>query len=290
MDIAIFGGSFDPPHIGHEEIIKKALANLDIDELFVVPTFLNPFKNRFFAPPNLRLEWIKKLLKCYKNTRLITYEVDQARSVPTIKTIKYLRSIYDLNEIYLIIGADNIRSLQKWQNYEELKKLVHFVVATRDNVEIPKGLQKLQIDVNISSTNLRDDLKKEYLPKVVADEIEQYYKERGEMSSIIDTTIEVLDEKKAENIQVFDMRDKDYIVDDVVIATTLNPKHGASLADYVKKALKNSGETILDIEESDEWTVIDLGDTLIHLMSPEYRAKYNLEEFLSSRDEREDYL
>ena len=50
MNVAIYGGSFDPPHIGHEEIIKQALKTLDIEQLFVVPTYLNPFKNRFFAP------------------------------------------------------------------------------------------------------------------------------------------------------------------------------------------------------------------------------------------------
>lgn len=47
MRVAIFGGSFDPPHIGHEKIIQKALEKLDIDVLFVVPTYLNPFKKNF---------------------------------------------------------------------------------------------------------------------------------------------------------------------------------------------------------------------------------------------------
>ena len=101
---------------------------------------------------------------------------------------------------------------------------------------------------------------------------------------ITEQIVKLLDEKKAENIELFDMRGKDYIVDDVIIASTLNEKHGHSLTDYLKKELKSYG--ILDIEESDEWSVIDLGDKLIHLMSPESRAKYNLEEFLSQREKR----
>ena len=109
------------------------------------------------------------------------------------------------------------------------------------------------------------------------------------MNDTIDQIIDFLDEKKAENIQLFDMRDRDYIVDDVIIATTLNPKHGLSLVDHLKKEIKKMGEKILEIEESDEWSVIDLGDMLIHLMSPEYRTKYNLEEFLSQRDEKSVY-
>ena len=110
------------------------------------------------------------------------------------------------------------------------------------------------------------------------------------MNPVIEKIVTLLDEKKAENIQVFDMRDRDYIVDDVIIATTLNPKHGLSLTDYIKKEIKKMGETILEIEESDEWSVIDLGDLLIHLISPEYRSKYNLEEFLSSRKQSQENL
>ncbi|MBO7475437.1 MAG: adenylyltransferase/cytidyltransferase family protein, partial [Campylobacter sp.] len=54
MKIALFGGSFDPPHTGHEKIVRLVLANLNIDLLVIMPTFLNPFKEKFSAPPNLR--------------------------------------------------------------------------------------------------------------------------------------------------------------------------------------------------------------------------------------------
>jgi len=289
MKVAIYGGSFDPPHIGHEEIIQKALQNLDIEALFVVPTYLNPFKKTFFASEKLRFQWVKKLLLPYPKAKIISYEVEKKRSVPTIETIKYLKSIYDLDKIYLIIGADNLKSLDQWKEYDELKKLVHFVVATRDEISIPNDLQKLQINANISSTELRSDPKFKFLPKSIADEVVKYYKKRSKMNNTIDQIIKFLDEKKAENIQLFDMRDRDYIVDDVIIATTLNPKHGLSLVDHLKKEIKNMGEKILEIEESDEWSVIDLGDLLIHLMSPEYRTKYNLEEFLSQRVEKKGY-
>ncbi len=104
------------------------------------------------------------------------------------------------------------------------------------------------------------------------------------MSKRVEIIVHELDDKKAENIQVFDMRDKDYFVDDVVIATTLGGKHGLALLDHLKKRLKKEGESLLHVEESDEWSVVDLGDILIHLMTPEYRTRYNLEEFLSQRD------
>ena len=175
MKAAIFGGSFDPPHIGHEEIIQKALENLDIDVLFVVPTYLNPFKKNFFAPPKLRFKWVEKLLLPYKNVKICDYELQQNRPVPTIETVMYLKNKYKLDKIYLIIGADNLPSLQKWKDYEKLKDLVEFVVATRDNTPIPETFRQLHIRQPVSSTRLRERIQKAYLPKSIADEIMHYY-------------------------------------------------------------------------------------------------------------------
>ncbi len=100
------------------------------------------------------------------------------------------------------------------------------------------------------------------------------------MEKILEKITNVIDEKKGENIQVFNMGEKGYFVDNVIIATTLGDRHGYSLLDAIKDVLKKEGEEILNIEESDNWIVIDLGNSLIHLMTPEYRAKYNIEEFL----------
>ncbi len=103
------------------------------------------------------------------------------------------------------------------------------------------------------------------------------------MENRIENIVNILDSKKAENIQVFDMKDQDYFVEQVVIATTLGERHGVALLDDLKKGLKE--ESFLHIDDENEWIVIDLGDILIHLMTPGYRSRYNIEEFLSERDE-----
>jgi nicotinate-nucleotide adenylyltransferase len=105
------------------------------------------------------------------------------------------------------------------------------------------------------------------------------------MGQRIDFIVKVLEEKKAENIQVFSMSNKDYFVEQVAVATTMGERHGLSLLDTLKTELKKQGETFLNIEASSEWIVIDLGDILIHLLTPEFRIRYNLEEFLSKRSE-----
>ncbi|MCH9814420.1 MAG: nicotinate (nicotinamide) nucleotide adenylyltransferase [Epsilonproteobacteria bacterium] len=287
MNIALFGGSFDPPHIGHEAIIREALQNLDIDTLFVVPTFLNPFKKSSFASAEKRYKWIQKLLRSYPKAEVLDFEIKKNRPVPTIETIKYLKKKYDIHKIYLIIGADNLPQLKTWKSFDTLSQLVEFIIATREGEKIPENLQKLDIHVTISSTKLREELKQEFLPKSIADEVITYYEIRRKMDKRVEKIIEILDEKKADNIQLFDMREKDYFVDDVIIATTLGEKHGAALLDYLKQGLKVEGESYFHVEPSDEWTVLDMGDILIHLMTPEYRAKYNIEEFLSHRQKEQ---
>lgn len=91
---------------------------------------------------------------------------------------------------------------------------------------------------------------------------------------------ELLEEKKGENIQIFDLRDKDYFVDMVVIATSLGDKHTLALLDFLKEKLKPEGEEFLKVQSSEDWVVIDLGDILVHIMSQAYRDRYNIEEFL----------
>jgi len=175
--VALYGGSFDPPHIGHEAIIK-ALEKLDfIDKIIIMPTFLNPFKEKFTAPAFLRLQWLKKMFHNHEKIEVSSFEVDKKRKVPAIETVQDLQKRYD--KIYLVIGADNLESLQEWYNYNELKELVTFIVATRRNSSVLHNFITLQIDEDISSSQLRDKIDISKLPKKCATEIAHYYKEHN---------------------------------------------------------------------------------------------------------------
>ena len=100
------------------------------------------------------------------------------------------------------------------------------------------------------------------------------------MNTRLENIKKILDDKKAENIEIINLTSKDYVVDYVVIATTLNPKHGFALLNYLRTDLKPQGEEFLRVDEDDDWTIVDLGDIFIHLMSDKYRQRYSLEEFL----------
>lgn len=280
MKIAVFGGSFDPPHKGHDQIIHEALKVLDIQKLFIVPTWISPFKERFFAPPSKRLQWIEKLWASLQKVQICTFELDNNRPTPTIETIEHLYENFFIEKCFFIIGADNIKRLHEWDRYEDLSKKVEFVVATRNGLPIPKNLKKLQINATISSSILRETSNYTDIPKKIAQSVQEFYKEH-KMNILIDKLVQLIDDKKGENIQVFDMTKKDYFSDTVIIATTMGERHALALLDDLKQMLKEEGEQYLHTEVSGEWVVLDLGDTLIHLMSSEYRARYNLESFLS---------
>ena len=100
------------------------------------------------------------------------------------------------------------------------------------------------------------------------------------MQNRIQKITDSLDKNKAEAIEVFDLNDKNYIVDYAVIASSLGQKHTLALLNHLKDELKPQ-EHFNNVDESGDWVVIDLGDILIHIMTPEYRVKYDMETFLS---------
>lgn len=172
-NIALFGGSFDPPHIAHVAIVKALLDFREIEKVVVMPTFLNPFKSSSFAPSYLRVRWLKEIFANYQGVEVSDFELKKQKKVPTIESVEFLLKRY--KKIYLVIGADNLKSLHKWHRYEELKELVSFIVATRDEIEIPKEFLKLHIDKNISSTMLRKKIEASLIPKECREDVLSYY-------------------------------------------------------------------------------------------------------------------
>lgn len=340
MKIALFGGSFDPPHLGHEAVIKNALQSLEIDKLIIMPTFINPFKSRVGASEILRYSWVSTLWGDLERVEICDFEIAQKRPVPSIESVLHLQKLYKPSKFYLIIGADHLNSLSKWHEFKKLSEIVEFVVAKRDEIAVPPHFKTLDTHKDISSSFIRDSLNVDEVCVGVRLEVAQFYKnlkgkavkerkngmnlkinssESGNLAALaesenfearnlaaltgkdkfksqnsatltenndfkrrISAITQILDEKKGENIELFDMRQDGYFVDFVILATTMGEKHAQSLIDELKTRLKALNEDFLNIQSSEEWSVLDLGDILIHLLSPSYREKYKIEELLNS--------
>lgn len=290
-EVAIFGGSFDPPHKGHQQIVRKAVKELDIDRLIVLPAYLNPFKESSLASPEERLKWCHQLFDGIPKVIVEDYEIRQNRSVRTVESVKHFSEAYTVK--YLIIGSDNLSTLTQWHEFEWLNRTVVWVIATREGHPIQtEGLGSwkiLEVDMPISSTAVREKTELHHIDNKIKQSVQQTNKGQQRMTTEerIDNIVKVLDEKKAEEIEVFNLEEADYIADYVIIANSLNSKHTVALFEHLKKDLKPSGETFLATDVSDDWVVADLGDILIHIMIPEYRQRYSLETFLGEMVENQ---
>jgi nicotinate-nucleotide adenylyltransferase len=178
MKLALYGGSFDPPHTGHVRIVTEALKILPIDRLIIVPASLNPFKTTVRANGIVRYQWLKTIFAEYQNVEISDFEIQQNRSVPSIETVEHYSDFY--NEIYLIIGADNLEKLHQWHRFEELNRMVHWVVASRGKISIPKNMISLSINEEFSSTDFRTSFSSLGLETTIENEIITYYKELNE--------------------------------------------------------------------------------------------------------------
>ena len=272
--IALFGGSFDPPHFGHKMVVDEALNVLKIEKLIVVPTFLNPFKSASYFTTEERLQLTQKLFESFSNVEVDAYEINEQKPTPTVQTLRHFQKFYDVR--YIIVGADNLENIEKWQEFDYLNATITWVVATRAGYALKgdklRAFKRLNVEVDISSTQIREEIEKESLYMSIN---EMSVEERAER------IVTFLDEKKADELEVFNLDEVDYIAKRVVIANAISSKHAAALADQLKKELKPLGEEFLHIDESDEWVVVDLGDILVHLMTSEARQKYSMEEFLA---------
>lgn len=157
--IAIFGGSFDPPHKGHQLIVEKAVETLQIDKLLVVPAYLNPFKTSSLADASTRLAWCHTLFDPMDRVEVDDYEIKEGESTVTSKSVKHFNQRYHVK--YLIIGSDNLSTLTKWHAFDWLNDRIIWVIATRDthhlDTDALKEWELLNVEAPVSSTQIREE-------------------------------------------------------------------------------------------------------------------------------------
>jgi len=161
MKITLFGGSFNPPHIGHRLVMSQAFELASIDEIWLLPSFKSTFaKNTSLVNPHHRLNMAKTLLNGH--IKLETCEIDLKMSGETIEPVTYLIKKYPAHQFSFLMGSDQLKGFTKWQDWQKLLQLIPFYIYPRVGFPM-KGLKKgmvplthpLQIITNISSTMVR---------------------------------------------------------------------------------------------------------------------------------------
>lgn len=172
MKIAILGLSCNPPTIGHIQIAKSVLETNFFDEVWLMPSYKNVF-NKELETSEHRLNMCKLAIDDVR-MKVFDYEISHKLNGETFKFVKQLKNDlnYNFNDFSLIIGLDNANIFHKWKNYEQLEKIINFVVVNRKGIKqdpnINWYLKKphifLENDImEISSTMVRKLLKEKNL-------------------------------------------------------------------------------------------------------------------------------
>tara|TARA_B100000214_G_scaffold187080_1_gene134946 strand:+ start:203 stop:739 length:537 start_codon:yes stop_codon:yes gene_type:complete len=165
--IGFFGGSFDPPHVGHLKISIRSIKKLKLDKIYWIIAKKNPFKKKPFFKLNERIRKSKRLAK--NNKKIEVKFLDKiVKSSRTINILKYLIKKNKNSKFYVIIGSDNLINFHKWKEHEKILNLSKLVVFSRygydnksKNSPIFKKLKRKKIiyikdcRVNISSSQIR---------------------------------------------------------------------------------------------------------------------------------------
>ena len=179
LKIGVFGGTFDPIHIGHIDLIKNIKEEFNLDKIYVIPAG-NPYQKSKVTDFDIRFEMTKIATKSMPYVEVLDIEKNDKNSY-TYNTISKLKQIED-NDYFLICGSDCIFNIESFYNYEKLLKEFSFIVIPRneERQNINNKINSLvykdifisnYIGENISSSMIRNDFNKyqNYLDKDVLD-------------------------------------------------------------------------------------------------------------------------
>lgn len=164
--VGIYGGTFDPIHIGHLITAQSVREIRHLDKIIFVPAYLSPHKLDIKASsPKHRMNMLKLAIEGVDFFDISDFELKQKNISYTIDTIKELKKIYD--EIELLIGYDNIFKFYTWKNPDELLNLVKLVVLKRKSSYPPPYEDKYYNQaefvqtrgIEISATDIRERVK-----------------------------------------------------------------------------------------------------------------------------------
>lgn len=190
MRIAIYGGSFNPMHIGHEKIVDYVLNNLNMDKIIIIPVGIPSHRENNLEQSDTRLKICKEIFKGNKKIEVSDIEIKSEGKSYTYDTLLKLMDLYgENNEFFEIIGEDSLKSLKTWKNYEELLKICKFIVFRR------KDDKNIQIDEEFLNNKNIIILENEYYD-ISSTEIRNMIKNNEDISAFVNKKVKKLIEKE----------------------------------------------------------------------------------------------
>ncbi|MBQ3054230.1 MAG: nicotinate (nicotinamide) nucleotide adenylyltransferase [Clostridia bacterium] len=186
MNIGIFGGTFDPPHMGHIRLAEKAVQSCNLQRLILLPSAVPPHKKSDTSPYH-RYNMAKLVAENY-GYEISDMEYQKITPSYTVETIENFQKLYPCDNLFFIIGGDSMLDFEKWYKWDKLINMCTFIVGTRKKQEAKKVKEfaekkKLENNakiivldfdpVEISSTQIRQNEDFENIPDCIKDYIKE---------------------------------------------------------------------------------------------------------------------
>ena len=195
--IGIFGGSFDPVHLGHTGLAEDAMKQAGLEKIVFIPAKLQPFKlDKKLTSGEDRLEMLKLAAGNTEGFEISTYELDNEGISYSYLTMRAIQEKYgDDVKLYFITGTDAFLKIDQWKNAEELLTEYSYVIGTRpgykqeelslciERIHKEYGTEIINIDnvqIDVSSTEIRDMISRGGSAEgLISSEVERYIRNNG---------------------------------------------------------------------------------------------------------------
>jgi len=160
----LFGGSFDPPHIGHQALLESLVSEFPDATLTLIPVHTHAF-GKTLAPFELRYRWCELLAKSI-DSRIEVSNIESSLDGSSLSTVQHFHALEPDRRLVWVIGSDLLPTLTGWKGAHALSQLVEFCVFQRAGARASKSSVSRQVNLpEISSTDLRVDLARGNVPK-----------------------------------------------------------------------------------------------------------------------------
>lgn len=168
MRIGIFGGTFDPPHLGHIVPIEIAVAQFDLDQVWFVPNYVPPHKQRDdLTDPYHRAAMLSIALQRYPHFLMLPVELKKEKVNFTVDTLMELKSSLSTDDsLFFLLGSELFLEIETWRDYPRLLQLSEFIIINRGNSEeaLIRHLQQLETSLHLDLKSIVHFAKSSHLP------------------------------------------------------------------------------------------------------------------------------
>ena len=316
--IGLLGGSFNPAHEGHRHISLEALKRLGLDEVWWLVSPQNPLKtDDGMEPLATRVARARQIVGRHPRIRIDAPELVLGTRF-TLDTVRALRRAYPRARFVWLTGADILPQFADWRGWRELFGSIPIAAFARPgwsypalSAAAPRAFARYRIEAeqarmlascpppawcfipsrldSHSATAIRAvrPRKRQAKGQTIPDTTRQLPDRSKDAEALLALVRRSLDDDKAEDVVVIDLKGKSAFADYMVIASGRSNRQVVAIAEHLADRLKQAGHGYIPVEgkQTGDWVLADAGDVVVHIFRPEPRAFYALEKMWALENE-----